>query len=162
MGGKFLQKLRLSRKKRGRDDPVSPPEEIIASKTEVSHATAPLSPATDSTFSDYDDVDYGASISKNGTPVISSLTMDHFRPSDVYDSQSKADSQISDEMPMKVTLDDKMNRKSRMVPTAKESAFSGPPRYDWIDIVSFTQEIFFTVLFPGIPIPRRSHLIFDF
>jgi len=66
-------------------------------------------------------------ITEQGEQVIASSNQGKFRPSDVYDS-SLHDPQ-SQGMGYK-------HKRNSTVPTAKESAFSGPPRYDWVDVES--------------------------
>eukprot|EP00560_Eucampia_antarctica_P000059 CAMPEP_0197832524 /NCGR_PEP_ID=MMETSP1437-20131217/15218_1 /TAXON_ID=49252 ORGANISM="Eucampia antarctica, Strain CCMP1452" /NCGR_SAMPLE_ID=MMETSP1437 /ASSEMBLY_ACC=CAM_ASM_001096 /LENGTH=257 /DNA_ID=CAMNT_0043435951 /DNA_START=1 /DNA_END=774 /DNA_ORIENTATION=+ len=79
--------------------------------------------------------EYHGSVARDGTPVISSLTADHFRPSDVcaFSSSKEKTHKGNDYRSSKSG-----KRRGRQVlnkpPTAKDSAFSGPPRYDWIDI----------------------------
>jgi len=78
--------------------------------------------------------DYNGSVARDGTPVISSLTVDHFRPSDVcHHSPSRDNSKVDS---YKTSKSGKIRGRQVLTkpPTAKESAFSGPPRYDWIDI----------------------------
>mmetsp|Transcript_7979 Transcript_7979/g.15032 ORF Transcript_7979/g.15032 Transcript_7979/m.15032 type:complete len:248 (+) Transcript_7979:197-940(+) len=62
-------------------------------------------------------------VTKGGEKVVESSNQGHFRPSDVFDTS------LRDENGYKYT-------RSPTVPTARESAFSGPPRYDWVDVES--------------------------
>ena len=82
--------------------------------------------------------DYNGSVARDGTPVISGVTGDYFRPSDVYQTVSL---DYTNTVGDSYTTSTSRRRRERRVlseaPTAKASAFSGPPRYDWIDIVSF-------------------------
>lgn len=69
----------------------------------------------------------GQSITRDGAPVISSKSK-LGKPSDVRNSNR-----------VSVRNGRKIERKSVILdaaPTARDAAFSGPPRYDWIDIVS--------------------------
>lgn len=79
--------------------------------------------------------DYNGSVARDGTPVISGVTGDYFRPSDVYQSVSQDyTNTVGDSY---TTATSRRRRERRVLsepPTAKDSAFSGPPRYDWIDI----------------------------
>jgi hypothetical protein len=76
---------------------------------------------------------------RDGVPVVTGSNPDGFLPSDVRQtvpggptitgSKSKKQSKMSSRRkPQKVVLTEP--------PSARESAFGGPPRYDWIDIVS--------------------------
>jgi hypothetical protein len=62
-------------------------------------------------------------VTERGENVVASFNQGHFRPSDVYDAS------LRDGKGYKHT-------RSPTVPTARESAFSGPPRYDWVDVES--------------------------
>jgi hypothetical protein len=63
-------------------------------------------------------------VTESGENVIASSNQGHFRPSDVYDA-SLRDGEGG-----------YIHTRSSTVPTARESAFSGPPRYDWVDVES--------------------------
>lgn len=65
------------------------------------------------------------SITKDGVPVISTRNPD--KPSEVH-SKSPNAAKTRRRAHERVVLD--------APPAAREAAFSGPPRYDWIDIVS--------------------------
>ena len=58
-------------------------------------------------------------ISKRGKKIVDSSNQGNFRASDVYDVHAGY-----------------KKKRSSYVPTAKESAFDGPPRYDWVDVES--------------------------
>jgi hypothetical protein len=72
---------------------------------------------------------------KDGIPVVTGDNPDDFVPSDVRKTTpggsavTKAQSKKSRVAHRNIVALDK-------APTARESAFSGPPRYDWIDVVS--------------------------
>ncbi len=53
--------------------------------------------------------------------IVSGADQGAFRPSDVYDSSQQLGYKHS---------------RAATVPTARDSAYSGPPRYDWIDVES--------------------------
>lgn len=76
--------------------------------------------------------DYNGPVARDGTPIISSSAADHFRPSDVCHHSTRLDKMNS----YKASKSGKIKGRQVLLepPTAKESAFSGPPRYDWIDI----------------------------
>lgn len=62
---------------------------------------------------------------KESKNVISSSNSSGFRPSDVYDPSLHGKGGIGYKA-----------QRDEYVPTAKEAAFSGPPRYDWVDVES--------------------------
>jgi hypothetical protein len=64
-------------------------------------------------------------IMKESKNVISSSNSSGFRPSDVYDPSLHGNGGIGYK-----------SQRDEYVPTAKEAAFSGPPRYDWVDVES--------------------------
>jgi len=64
---------------------------------------------------------YNGATSRDGVPVISSDYGDHFRPSDVGSQQSSTGFKES---------------RAHTVPNLRDSAYSGLPRYDWIDVES--------------------------
>jgi hypothetical protein len=76
------------------------------------------------------------SYTKGGDLIVTGDNPDDFVPSDVQkttpgkpiQSKSKKDKKKRSVSRHTVTLE--------KAPTARESAFSGPPRYDWIDVVS--------------------------
>lgn len=71
------------------------------------------------------------SITREGVPVISSVAEHKFKPSDVRQNKQQS-----------VKNGQKFERKSvilEQAPAARDAAFNGPPRYDWIDIVSDSQ-----------------------
>ncbi len=70
-----------------------------------------------------------ATVTREGVPIISAAAgTDHsFKPSDVRQNRKFTKKGV------------KVEKKSILLakaPAARDSAFSGPPRYDWIDIVS--------------------------
>lgn len=77
------------------------------------------------------------SVTKKGVPVVTGDNPEDFNPSDVRKTTPGEPAVTSKSMkkskkkrgptPNSIILD--------KAPTARESAFSGPPRYDWIDIV---------------------------
>ncbi len=76
-------------------------------------------------------VSAGQSVTREGVPVLTSKNADQFNPSDAHQTEPSP----------KVGVFRRKNRtRQEMIlekpPAARESAFSGPPRYDWIDIVS--------------------------
>mmetsp|Transcript_20782 Transcript_20782/g.30721 ORF Transcript_20782/g.30721 Transcript_20782/m.30721 type:complete len:248 (-) Transcript_20782:194-937(-) len=83
--------------------------------------TAPPQSFTDPTAS----ITPGDTISRQGEQIIASSNQGKFRPSDVYDS-SLHDPESQGYK----------HKRASTVPTAKESAFSGPVRYDWVDVES--------------------------
>lgn len=119
MAAKFLKRLR-AKKNRKVESSIDKPIE------------APRSASTDATDPIVDNVDtpddqtqkYNGSVSRDGKPVISSVTAEHFRPSDVAGTSLKAQGRGYKET------------RATTVPTARNSAFAGPPRYDWVDVVS--------------------------
>ena len=77
------------------------------------------------------------SVTKKGIPVITAGNPDDFTASDVR--------QTTPGQPVLTSKSTKKGKKKgprpnsiilEKAPTARESAFSGPPRYDWIDVVS--------------------------
>jgi hypothetical protein len=62
-------------------------------------------------------------VTERGEKVVSSSNKGNFRPSDVCDSSLRYGKGYK-------------HTRSPTVPTARESAFSGPPRYDWVDVES--------------------------
>lgn len=119
MAAKFLKRLR-AKKNRKVESSIDKPIE------------APRSASTDATDPIVDNVDtpddqtqkYNGSVSRDGKPVISSVTAEHFRPSDVAGTSLKAQGRGYKET------------RATTVPTARNSAFAGPPRYDWVDVES--------------------------
>jgi len=104
------------------DDPVKVDSDLTTPQTSES-TCGDYNPASNDT--DDDDAfmkDYNGIKSRDGLPVISSGSGDHFRPSDVAGVVQSVSGY-------------KKNRPGT-VPTVHESAFSGPPRYDWIDVES--------------------------
>jgi|EP00550_Attheya_septentrionalis_P005992 hypothetical protein len=107
--------------------------------------TPPLSPVQDENFSPRQD--FGAS-TKDGRPVITSKGADKFRASEVrgrnpvyQNTQENAQENPQETKQKKSSSTSKlMSWRGRnhvvlkSAPPARESAFSGPPRYDWIDI----------------------------
>lgn len=110
------------------------------------------------------------SVGKDGRPVITSYNAHQFNPSDVRDEDVLPTSSSSIPSGSPPTTPDRVrstrssrsngtngsytpdrSRASRRghretvvlnrAPTAKESAFSGPPRYDWVDVVSMLEDI---------------------
>lgn len=83
------------------------------------------------------------SVTKEGIPVITADNPDDFLASDVQKTDpgqpavTKSKKKKRGPRPGSVVLD--------KAPTAREAAFSGPPRYDWIDIV---RTLFVVVLLP--------------
>jgi hypothetical protein len=70
-----------------------------------------------------------ATVTREGLPIISS-SADGFKPSEVRQNNRRVKKGVT------------MERKSVILekaPAARDSAFGGPPRYDWIDIVSNLQ-----------------------
>ena len=99
--GKFLQRLRSSRKEKNEKLDITPPP------------TPPLSP--------YDDFPKQTNISKS---VVTSRDQGQFLASMV---RTKSESKGY------------KNERCPTSPSARDSAYSGPPRYDWIDVVSGEQ-----------------------
>ena len=108
------------------------------------------------------------SVGRDGRPVITSYNAHQFHPSDVRDEDVLPTSSSSSPTGGPPTTPDRArstrssrsngtsgsytpdrSRSSRRghrgtvvldrAPTAKESAFSGPPRYDWVDVVSIAR-----------------------
>ena len=68
-----------------------------------------------------------ATVTREGLPIISS-NADGFKPSEVRQNNRRVKKGVP------------MERKSVILekaPAARDAAFGGPPRYDWIDIVSY-------------------------
>lgn len=63
------------------------------------------------------DVEPEKPVSKQGKKIVDSTNAGNFRPSDVYDAGYK-------------------NVRTSTVPAARDAAFVGPPRYDWVDVES--------------------------
>ena len=90
-------------------------------------------------------------VAKDGTPVIAAGNADMFLPSDVVQDvkvvrRGKNDTfDTAPASPDSVNGEAKTYRGQRQMiildraPTAEESAYAGPPRYDWIDIVSMSR-----------------------
>lgn len=76
-----------------------------------------------------------ASVTRDGVPVICATNGDKFHISDVrgidqtYTKPSKDGTRVSRRVKKESVV-------LTAAPSARDSAFSGPPRYDWIDIVS--------------------------
>ena len=72
------------------------------------------------------------SVTRSGIPVVTGDNPDDFVPSDVV--------KTTPEGPIQSKSLKRGPRRGTVVldaaPTARESAYSGPPRYDWIDVVS--------------------------
>lgn len=62
-------------------------------------------------------------VTERGEKVVAASNQGNFRPSDVFDASLRDGTGYKDTRPT-------------TVPTARESAFSGPPRYDWVDVES--------------------------
>lgn len=82
------------------------------------------------------------SVSKTGVPIVTGDNPDDFNPSDVKQT-SPNEPAVSSKSMKKSQKKSKKKRGPRdnsvildKAPTARDSAFSGPPRYDWIDVVS--------------------------
>jgi len=72
-------------------------------------------------------------VTREGIPVVSSMSGTHkFNPSDVRNTNKVAKGRNNTKM---VVLDN--------APSAKVAAFEGPPRYDWIDVVSTKPSLYF-------------------
>jgi|AntRauTorckE5430_2_1112549.scaffolds.fasta_scaffold15853_2 hypothetical protein len=83
-------------------------------------------PTTNETFDDPSaSIKQSAAVTKQGEQVIASSNKGKFRPSDVCDPSLHDPKSAGYK-----------HKRTSTVPTAKESAFSGPPRYDWIDVES--------------------------
>eukprot|EP00978_Attheya_sp_CCMP212_P030596 scaffold112987_cov45-Attheya_sp.AAC.1 len=109
--------------------------------------TPPLSPVQDENFSPRQD--FGPA-TKDGRPVITSKGAGKFRASEVrgrnpvyQNAQEDAQENPQETKKKKSSSTSKLmswRGRNHVVlknaPPARESAFSGPPRYDWIDIVS--------------------------
>jgi hypothetical protein len=93
------------------------------SKKDTKAPTAPSELFTDPT----DSITPGDTISRQGEQIIASSNQGKFRPSDVYDSSLRDPESKSQGY---------KHKRTTTVPTAKESAFAGPPRYDWVDVES--------------------------
>jgi len=70
--------------------------------------------------------------SRDGVPIITSEGADHFVPSAVSGKNNYAVSGFY------TKKDHNGLNRPRVRPSAKNAAFSGAPRYDWMDIVSFS------------------------
>ena len=81
------------------------------------------------------------SVSKSGQPIITAFDGGDYNPS-VMKSSDGLDPVSQDQTPKGGNVGNK--KRSVMLlkeaPAAKDAAFSGPPRYDWIDIVSDSLE----------------------
>ena len=122
MAVKFLQKLKAkrSRKEESKAKTLETPHSTSTDDTEPVEdptTTTPTPTTTNNTNK------YKGSVSKDGKPVISSVTVDYFRPSDVAGN------------PLKETGRGYRDTRAKSVPTARNSAYTGPPRYDWVDVV---------------------------
>lgn len=80
------------------------------------------------------------SVTSKGIPVVTADNPDDFNPSDVRKTlgQPKV---TSKSLKKEIKKSKKKGPRPNSVildkaPTAREAAFSGPPRYDWIDVVS--------------------------
>jgi hypothetical protein len=69
------------------------------------------------------------SVTRDGVPVISTGDDHKFKPSDVRQNKSQRVKKNGQKYATKSII-------LEQAPAAREAAFSGPPRYDWIDIVS--------------------------
>mmetsp|Transcript_44104 Transcript_44104/g.134289 ORF Transcript_44104/g.134289 Transcript_44104/m.134289 type:complete len:200 (-) Transcript_44104:1060-1659(-) len=122
--------------------------------------TPPLTPAQDGVpdqeFSHNETQEFDAvadrpqsPLTKDGLPVVASSAADDFLPSDVREHDGRIEKRgetflggTHEGVPP--SPKNGMSKAARMrstvvlkkAPTAKEAAFGGPPRYDWIDIVS--------------------------
>jgi len=69
-------------------------------------------------------------VTRDGVPVVTASNADGFQPSDVHQTvpANKAHARGRPYAAERIVLD--------APPAAKDAAFAGPPRYDWIDIVS--------------------------
>lgn len=103
------------------------------------------------------------SVARDGTPVISSVNAHLFQPSDVRDEDipssgsgepsptaesagsTKLAASASASPPDRTVKAARRGRRQTITldkpPTARESAYGGPPKYDWIDIVSIVLRI---------------------
>jgi hypothetical protein len=68
-------------------------------------------------------------LSRDGVPIITSEGADHFSPSAVNGTTAVGG--------IYSKRDHVGSNRPRVRPSAKNSAFGGAPRYDWMDIVSF-------------------------
>lgn len=83
------------------------------------------------------------SFTKKGVPVVTGDNPDDFNPSDVRKTTPGEPAVSSKSMKKSTKKSMKKSKKGPRpnsivldkAPTARESAFGGPPRYDWIDIV---------------------------
>lgn len=115
MAAKFLQKLKAKRNRKA---------EQKAKTLEAPPSTS--TDATDPMVEETNTNKYKGSVSKEGKPVISSVTVDYFRPSDVAGNPLKAQGRGYKE------------KRTTTVPSARDAAYTynGPPRYDWVDVES--------------------------
>mmetsp|Transcript_3641 Transcript_3641/g.4132 ORF Transcript_3641/g.4132 Transcript_3641/m.4132 type:complete len:267 (-) Transcript_3641:148-948(-) len=142
MGLNILKKLRKSRATtRSPPEPEPEPQEnaesVAVEKLDQDDTITPqttestssedddFSPASVANVVDYNEMSmnskkYNGHESRNGLPVISSDYKSHFRPSDVMGSQ-QSNTGFKD-------------LRSGTVPRLQESAYAGPPRYDWVDV----------------------------
>lgn len=93
------------------DDELSPPVATIDRR---------LASVVDYQDTSMNSKEYSGHKSSDGLPVISSEHKPHFRPSDCVGSQQIGFKDL----------------RSGTVPSLRESAYAGPPRYDWVDVVS--------------------------
>jgi hypothetical protein len=98
------------------------------SKAEVEPRKAGLSEGTNKN-------DGVASVTKEGVPVIYAASQETFSISSVRGVEPKVSKTTKDG----AKVSRRVKRETVVLaaaPSARDSAFSGPPRYDWIDIVS--------------------------
>jgi hypothetical protein len=82
------------------------------------------------------------SVTRDGVPVISTGDDHKFKPSDVRQNKSHKVKKNGQKFATKSII-------LEQAPAAREAAFSGPPRYDWIDIVSqHRSPLRYLVLYP--------------
>jgi hypothetical protein len=127
--------FKLRRKKNKEQTPVKESKKEVT-LDEPLEVTPPSSPATSEPVQESAPPSSSKkAYTKEGDLIVTANNPDDFVPSDVQTaapgkaivSTSRKDKKKS-VYRRKVTID--------KAPTARESAFSGPPRYDWIDVVS--------------------------
>jgi len=123
MAAKFLKKLRAKRNRKTEPSIEKPIEAPHSTSTDATDSIAEYVD-TPIVTPDEDTEKYKGSVSRDGKPVISALTADHFRPSDVASTSLKERGRGY------------KDTRASTVPTARNSAYAGPPRYDWVDVES--------------------------
>jgi len=144
MGLNFIKKLRKKQGTRSPPEPLEEAESVAVEKLDQEDIITPQT--TDSTSSENDEFapvadvthiadevyfndpgrnskQYSGITNRDGVPVISSSNPeDHFRASDVMGGEE--------------TKTGFKDLRSTTVPSLRDSAYSGPVRYDWVDVES--------------------------